>query len=72
MKPINKLSLVFLVLLIIIIPILVFILNSGTNKQIEENAITAQNYAKVSAEREAETEDEYARISKEIPGIVCI
>ncbi len=72
MKPINKLSLVFLVLLIIIIPILVFILNSGTNKQIEENAITAQNYAKVSAEREAKTEEEYARISKEIPGIVCI
>lgn len=72
MKPINKLSLIFLILLIIIMPILFFILNSVTNKQIEENALTAQNYARVSAEREAKKEEEYARISKEIPGIVCI
>ena len=72
MKPINKLSLIILVILAVIIPLLFITLNSVTNRQIEENALTAQNYAKVSAEREAKTEAEYTRISNEIPGIVCI
>lgn len=72
LRSINKLSLLILILLIIAIPFIVFLLNSLTNTKIEENALKAQNYAKVSAQRISDTENEYALIDSEIPGIVCI
>lgn len=72
MKFLNKLSLVLLIMLIIIIPIIVVAINNNTAKKIEQNAANAQSYAKTSAENKAKTEAEYAAISEEIPGIVCI
>lgn len=72
MKLINKISLFLIILLVIIVPIIVISLNYRTNKLIEENSAAAQNYSKTSAENKAKLEKEYNKISKEIPGIVCI
>lgn len=71
-KLINKLAFLILIICIIAIPIIVFLLNSSTNSQIEENAARAQDYAKTSAQRISDKENEYALIDSEIPGIVCI
>lgn len=72
MRYINRLAIGITLLLIIIIPVFVLIFNIHTKHKIEENALTAQNYAKTSAESMAKEEALYAEISKEIPGIVCI
>lgn len=72
MKIINKISAFLVILLIILIPIIIFILNSSTNKQIKENAADAQNYAKTASEKQAQLEKDYSEILNEIPGIVCI
>lgn len=72
MKFLNKISIILIIALIIIIPFIVLVLNINTNKLIDKNAESAQNYAKTSAENKAKTDAVYAEISNEIPGIVCI
>lgn len=72
MKVINKISVFLVILLIILMPIIIFVLNKNTNKQIEEYASNAQNYAKTVSERETQLEKDYSEILNEIPGIVCI
>lgn len=72
MKFLNKISIILIICLIIAIPVIVLILNSNTNRLIEKNMTNAQSYAKISAENKANTDAIYEKISKEIPGIVCI
>ncbi len=72
MKYLNRLSVVVLLLLAIIIPIVFFAISIGTNKTIEDNAKTAQSYAKESSEKRLQSEAAYSEISKIIPGVVCI
>lgn len=72
MKFINKISVIVIILIIIAVPAIVITLNHKTNILIEENAAKAQAYAKTSAENKERLETEYAQISNEIPGIVCI
>lgn len=72
MKTINKISIIIVIILAIAIPAVVYVINGNTNKLIAENAQNAQNYAKTSAENKVKLEKEYAQISTEIPGIVCI
>ncbi len=72
MRYLNRLAVLALVLMAIIIPVAFTAINKHTDKAIEENAKTAQNYARESSEKRLQSEAEYTEISKAIPGIVCI
>ncbi len=68
----NKTTVIAVLLIIIIIPAIIFSVDSAVNKKIAENAEKAKAYADISAQRIQQREAEYAAIANEIPGIVCV